>query len=43
MLDRNQKFLNDLIDHFFEGQPSDTPGQIAFRFPQLYGLTPAEM
>lgn len=40
MLDRNQKFLNDLIDYFFEGQPSNNPGHIAFRFPQLYGLTP---
>ena len=39
MLDRNQEFLNELIGYFFEGQPTDTPGQIAFRFPQLYGLS----
>ena len=41
MLDRNQEFLNELTDYFFMGQPNDTPGQIAFRFPQLYGLPPA--
>ena len=40
MLDRNQKFLNDLIDYFFEGQPSNIPGQITFSFPQMYGLIP---
>ena len=38
MLDRNQRFLNDLLGYFFVGQPSDTPGQIALRFPQLYGI-----
>ena len=43
MLDRNQSFLNELTGYFFEGRPTDTPGQIAFRFPQLYGLPPATM
>ena len=39
MLDRNQRFLNDLLGYFFVGHPSDTPGQIALRFPQLYDQT----
>lgn len=39
MLDRNQGFLNELLGYFFVGKPSNTPGQIALRFPQLYDLT----
>ena len=38
-MDRNQRFLKDLFDYFFVAQPSDVPGQITVRFPQLYEQT----
>ena len=38
MLDRNQRLLKDLLGYFFVAQTTNVPGQISFRFPELYGV-----